>query len=144
MDTTETRWQRHVEAGQRYVSEGDYAQAEQALLAAVKEALTLGPSDLRVASSLSILGKLKRQQGQPERAEALLRRALAIREQALGSDHYGVVQSLSDFAALYYDGGRLDKAEALFARALAISEKQLAPDHGDLAVALYNLSRVYF
>jgi tetratricopeptide (TPR) repeat protein len=144
MDTTETRWQRHVDAGRRYVSEGDYAQAEQALLAAVKEALTFGPADLRVASSLGILGKLKHQQGQRERAEALLRRALAIREQALGPDHYGLVQSLSDLGLLYYDAGQLDQAEALFARALAISERQLAPDHGDLAVALYNLARVYF
>ena len=138
------RWQRHVENGRRYVSQGDYAQAEHSLLAAVKEALALGPADLRVASSLGILGKLKHRQGERDRAQALLERALAVREEALGCDHYGVVQGLNDLASLHYAYGQLDDARALFERALAIAEKQLAPDHGDIALALYNLSRVYF
>ncbi|HEU4585976.1 MAG TPA: tetratricopeptide repeat protein, partial [Gemmatimonadaceae bacterium] len=91
MESTETRWQRHVDQGRLYVSQGNYAEAEQSLLAAVKEALTLGPADLRVASSLGILGKLKHRQGDRERAQGFLERALAVREEALGPDHYGVV-----------------------------------------------------
>ncbi|HTN88963.1 MAG TPA: tetratricopeptide repeat protein, partial [Sorangium sp.] len=116
----------------------------QSLLAAVKEALALGPADLRVASSLGILGKLKHRQGERDRAQAFLERALAVREEALGPDHYGVVQGLNDLAALHYAYGQLPEARALFERALAIAEKQLSPDHVDLALALYNLSRVYF
>lgn len=138
------RWQRHVDDGRRYVSQGDYAQAEQSLLAAVKEALSLGPADLRVASSLGILGKLKHKQGDRDRARAFLERALAVREEALGPEHYGVVQGLNDLASLHYSHGQLAEARELFERALAIAERQLAPDHADLALALYNLSRVYF
>jgi tetratricopeptide (TPR) repeat protein len=144
VESTETRWQRHVDQGRRYVSQGNYAEAEQSLLAAVKEALTLGPADLRVASSLGILGKLKHRQGERERAQGFLERALAVREEALGPDHYGVVQGLNDLGALHYAYGQIAEARALYERALAIAEKQLAPDHADIALALYNLSRVYF
>jgi tetratricopeptide (TPR) repeat protein len=144
VESTETRWQRHVDQGRRYVSQGNYAEAEQSLLAAVKEALTLGPADLRVASSLGILGKLKHRQGDRERAQGFLERALAVREEALGPDHYGVVQGLNDLAALHYAYGNLAEARTLYERALAIAERQLAPDHADLALALYNLSRAYF
>jgi tetratricopeptide (TPR) repeat protein len=144
VESTETRWQRHVDQGRRYVSQGNYAEAEQSLLAAVKEALTLGPADLRVASSLGILGKLKHRQGDRERAQGFLERALAVREEALGPDHYGVVQGLNDLAALHYAYGNVAEARDLYERALAIAEKQLAPDHADLALALYNLSRAYF
>ena len=48
MDTTETRWQRHVDDGRRYVSQGDYAQAERSLLASVKEALALAKVEAEV------------------------------------------------------------------------------------------------
>ncbi len=144
METTETRWQRHVDQGRRYVSQGNYAEAEQSLLAAVKEALNLGPADLRVASSLGILGKLKHRQGDRERAQGFLERALAVREEALGPEHYGVVQGLNDLAALHYTYGNLAEARALYERALSIAERQLAPDHADLAQALYNLSRAHF
>jgi len=144
VESTETRWQRHVDQGRRFVSQGNYAEAEQSLLAAVKEALTLGPADLRVASSLGILGKLKHRQGDRERAQGFLERALAVREEALGPDHYGVVHGLNDLAALHYAYGQLAEARQLYERALAIAEKQLAPDHADIALALYNLARVYF
>jgi hypothetical protein len=97
-----------------------------------------------VASSLGILGKLKHRQGDRERAQGFLERALAVREEALGPDHYGVVQGLNDLAALHYAYGNLAEARDLYERALAIAEKQLAPDHADLALALYNLSRAYF
>jgi hypothetical protein len=40
-----------------------------------------------VASSLGILGKLKHRQGDRERAQGFLERALAVREVALGPDH---------------------------------------------------------
>jgi len=144
VETTETRWQRHVDQGRRFVSQGNYAEAEQSLLAAVKEALTLGPADLRVASSLGILGKLKHRQGDRERAQGFLERALAVREEALGADHYGLVQGLNDLAALHYTYGNLAEARALYERALMIAERRLAPDHADVAQALYNLSRAYF
>jgi tetratricopeptide (TPR) repeat protein len=76
-------------------------------------------------------------------AEPLEKRALAIREKALGPDHPDVAQSLNNLATLYYSRGRFADAEPLYKRALAIREKALGPDHPDVATALNNLAELY-
>jgi tetratricopeptide (TPR) repeat protein len=143
-DTTETRWERHNEAGRRYFAQGEFGQAEEAFKAAIREATLLGPENLRLAASLSNLGQLKYRQKDLPQAEALFRRSLAIREHVLGADHQGVLQSINNLAALYYARGELEQAEPLFRRALSISETHLGPDHGDVASALNNLARLSF
>ena len=72
---------------------------------------------------------LLRAMNQPEEAEALLRRALAIDERILGPDHPAVARDLVNLAVLLQDGGRLAEAEALVRRALAIDERIYGPDH---------------
>ena len=62
-----------------------------------------------------------------------IKRALAIREKALGPDHPDVAVSLNNLAGLYAYQGRYADAEPLFKRALAIREKALGPDHPDVA-----------
>jgi Tfp pilus assembly protein PilF len=52
----------------------------------------------------------------------LYRRALAIREQALGPDHPSVSESLNNLGHVYYIQGKYAKAKPLYQRALAISE----------------------
>ncbi len=143
-DTTETRWERHNEAGRRYFAQGEFGQAEEAFKAAIREATLLGPENLRLAASLSNLGQLKYRQKDLAQAEALFRRSLAIREHVLGADHQGVLQSINNLAALFYARGDLEQAEPLFRRALSISEAHLGPDHADVATALNNLARLSF
>ena len=63
------------------------------------------------------------EQGRYEDAEPLLKRSLAIREQALGPDHPDVAGSLNNLAVLYKAQGRYGEAEPLYERSLAISEK---------------------
>jgi tetratricopeptide (TPR) repeat protein len=142
-DTTDTRWTRHNEAGRAYFAQGDLARAEEAFVAAVREASTLGGDGLKLASSLSNLGQLRYRQRDFAQAEALFRRALYIREQALGADAYGVVQSINNLAALHYARGEMQQAEALFRRALTVSEQHLGVQHADLAVGLNNLAKLY-
>ena len=77
------------------------------------------------------------------KAESLYKRALAIREKALGPDHPLVAQSLNNLAALYLQKGKYTKAEPLFERALAIREKALGPDHPHVATSLNNLAALY-
>ena len=60
-------------------------------------------------------------------AEPPLRRALAIREKALGPDHPDVATSLNNLAGLLHDKGDYAGAEPLYRRALAIDEKALGP-----------------
>jgi len=61
----------------------------------------LGPDDLSLATWLSNLGELYRNQGRYADAEPVLRRSLAIREKVLGQDHLDVGQSLNNLAMLY-------------------------------------------
>ena len=72
-------------------------------------------------------------QGRYAEAEPLYKRALAIREKALGPDHPDVARSLNNLAELYENQGRYAEAEPLYKRALAIREKALGPDHPDVA-----------
>ena len=74
---------------------------------------------------LSNLAGLYRDQGRYEQAEALYQRALAIREQVLGSEHPQVATSLNNLAGLYQSQGKYEQAEALYQRALVIREQVL-------------------
>ena len=76
-------------------------------------------------------------------AEPLHKRALAIREKALGRDHPDVATTLSDLAVLYQAQGRYANAEPIYKRSLAISEKALGRDHPSVATTLHNLAAVY-
>ena len=88
-------------------------------------------------------GAATESQGQYAEAEPLFRRALAIREQALGPDHPDTATSLNNLADLYDSQGRYAEAEPLYRRALAIREQALGPDHPDTATSLNNLARLY-
>jgi tetratricopeptide (TPR) repeat protein len=76
-------------------------------------------------------------------AETLYKRALAIREKALGPEHLDVAQSLHDLARLQQGNKYFKKAETLYKRALAIREKALGPEHPDVAQSLHDLASLY-
>ncbi|MDE3052029.1 MAG: tetratricopeptide repeat protein, partial [Nitrospirota bacterium] len=60
----------------------------------------------------------------PEKAEPLYRRALAIRERALGPSHPEVAKTLEDLANVLRKVGRADEAVSLEARARDIRAKR--------------------
>ena len=64
-------------------------------------------------------------QGKYADAEALYKRALAIREKALGANHPDVARTLDNLAIVYWAQGKYAEAEGLYKRALAIREKAL-------------------
>ena len=76
------------------------------------------------------------------RAEPLYLRALAIREQALGSDHPDTALSLNNLALLYDSQGK-SWPKPLYVRALKICEQQLGPEHPNTASSLNNLAMLY-
>jgi Flp pilus assembly protein TadD len=69
--------------------------------------------------------------------------ALALREQALGSDHLDVAASLSTLGEIYRAHGRFDDAERVHRRALAIREHRLGAGHPDVATTLNNLAMLH-
>jgi hypothetical protein len=138
------RWETQNEAGRRFFGRGDFARAEQAFVAAIREAEQLGAGDLRLATSLANLAQLKLRQRSHDEADRLFRRSLEIRESALGHDHASLVQTVNGLAAVCYARGDVDAAEPLFQRALSITERRLGAQHPDIVTSLNSLARIAF
>jgi len=117
-------------------------QGEQAL--ALAEAVLDSSVDPAVANSLDLLGILHGVQGELAQAELLHRRALAIREEALGQNDPDVAASLTNLANVYYSQASYARAEPLYLRALAIREELLGQSHPDVAASLNNLANLYY
>ena len=64
--------------------------------------------------SLNCLASLYNRQGRYAEAEPLFKRALVIREEALGLEHPDVAWSLNGLAKLYGNQGRYAEAELAF------------------------------
>src|SRR5271157_2209273 len=92
---------------------------------AYERCLQIRPDDATVLNNAAVTLE---QAGDYAGAEPLVRRALAIREKALGPDHPDVAACLNNLASLLRTTGDYAAAEPLFRRALAIAEKALAPD----------------
>jgi tetratricopeptide (TPR) repeat protein len=135
--STEERWKEHNENGRRHFERAEFAEAEQSYIAALRQATLLG------AVTLTELGQVAFSLRDFQQSESYFRRALTIREQALGTESLDLMQALNDLAAPYYSRGELEQAERLYRRALTIGESQLGELHPDLTVTLSNLARLH-
>lgn len=73
-------------------------------------------------------------------AEALMRRAPAIREKTLGPEHPDTIDTIEELAVCYKWHDDHDGADPLLRRLLAIREKTLGPDDPQVADALDTLA----
>jgi tetratricopeptide (TPR) repeat protein len=94
--------------------------------------------ELETAKSLNNLALLYWDQGKYKEAEQLYQRALAIKEQQLGTLDFSTSICYNNLALLYEDQGKYEEAEPLFQRALAIRETQLGIQHPSTLVVLTN------
>ena len=83
-----------------------------------------------MANSLNNLAELYRAQDRYAEAEPLQKRALAIREKALGPDHPNVAKSLENYAAVLRKTGRTTEAAKLEAQAKAIRAQHAKENPG--------------
>ena len=97
-----------------------------------------GRSTPGFATDLNNLAEIYHAQGKYAEAEPLYKRALAIREKALGPEHPQTALSFNNLALLYFNQGHYAEAEPLYKRALAIREKALGPEHPNVATTLEN------
>jgi tetratricopeptide (TPR) repeat protein len=102
-------------------------------LAAAGAAERLGVGLVVAGRILSDLGAYLMAGAARFEAEPLLRRAIAVRERAMGPEHPDLAIPIDNLARLYAGTGRPAEAEPLFQRTLAIREQALGPEH--LAVA---------
>jgi hypothetical protein len=79
-----------------------------------------GPDHPNVASTANLLAGICGRDGRHSEAEALYRRALAIREKVFGPDHPFVAETLEGLAKVCEQTGRTAEAQELSARAKRI------------------------
>lgn len=77
-----------------------------------------------------------------EEAEAMYRKALGLREKALGPSHFGTLVSLNNLAVVLVSQGKYDEAEAMHRKALELGEKTLGRSHLKTLLSLNSLAVV--
>ena len=97
-------------SGNTAYRQGKYAEAEKLWKAGLESAESFGTQDSRYGTSLNNLAGLYRAQGRHGEAEPLYKRALDIREKALGPEHPLVALNLEIYAALLRKMGRDSEA----------------------------------
>ena len=102
-----------------------------------------GSNEPALATALNELAIFHFQQGDFAAAEPVFRRALTIREAALGPDHPQTAQVLNNLALVLQERGNYPAAQPLLERALALNEKARGPDHAEVATALNNLAALH-
>ncbi len=132
----EDTWLAHVDAGVAAQQQGDYAEAEAQLTAAIAMARKFGPDDPRVASSLTYLGSLYHEQERYADAEPLFEMSLAKLEKIVGRDNPAFASQLLFLANVYRQQARYDEAESMILYALKIIETSISPDHPEVARGL--------
>lgn len=90
-------------------------------------------SDLEKAEILDQQATKLLKQRRYAEAIPIAEKVLAIREKALGTEHFEVAESLISLANLHKSLRNYPEAESLYKRALAISEKTLGSEHPDVA-----------
>lgn len=78
------------------------------------------------------------------KAEAILLRALKLREAVSGPEHPETGALVNQLALMYRDLGDSVRAEALFERGLKILLKTKGPEHPEVAATMSQLATVYF
>lgn len=99
-----------------------------------------GAEDLRLANSLDDLAVAYKELQSIPQAEAVLRRALAIRELNQGPMHTDVAHSTDELGQLLYGAERYAEAEPFFERSLEIYTAFWGPGNPQLARNLDNLA----
>ena len=108
-------------------------------LSASEHSERLEVSQQETAVLLNSLGNYLHNRMELASARAVLERALAIDEKALGPDHTGVASIANNLGSVLQDQGDLEGARKCFERALAIFESRLGKDHPNSILARSNL-----
>lgn len=127
---------------QARLREGQFSEAE----ALARKRLAIveresGPESIDTADMLDLLSEAMRQNGKGGQVEVgeICKRAVRIKERALGKDDPGYAASLYQLGRWYLLNGEFDTAAPLIERSLRIREDKLGPKHPDVGSSLYLL-----
>ncbi|MBL8954774.1 MAG: serine/threonine protein kinase [Myxococcaceae bacterium] len=125
------------------VTEGRLAEAEARAEQALNLSEALVPANpLAVGRVLTLFGMIADARGQYAKSTALLRRALEVREQALGKGHPDLANQLMNLATALEREGDYDEALALARRALDIYRSTLGDQHATTARGLSTIAEI--
>lgn len=110
--------------GEIALGANNYGLAERNLNQALKEAEKFG-NDVRLATTLHLLGTLYSVRGNFPKAEPLLERELRVREKALGPEHPQVVANVGTMTQFYLNHGSPPKAERLANLLVGFAERKV-------------------
>ena len=136
-------WEGLINAGRTALQQEKFSEAERHFEAALEEAERFSSGDPRLGKSYNNLAAVYYAKQEYERAEPLMRRALAQLREAIGPENTDVAQTMKNLAALYYLQGNRSEAEALLKQSLTILEKVHGPNHAFVATVLSNLAGLY-
>ncbi|MEZ5935338.1 MAG: tetratricopeptide repeat protein [Alphaproteobacteria bacterium] len=136
-------WEGLINAGRNALQQQNYSEAERHFEAALEAAERFPSGDSRLGKSYNNLAAVYYAQEDYERAEPLMRRALAQLRESLGPKNTEVAQTMKNLAALYYLQGNRSEAEALLKQSLEILEEVHGPNHAFVATVLSNLAGLY-
>lgn len=118
-------WTQKLREGVEALDNNQYWIAEPSLKEAAVEAARFGEKDLRLAKSLSELGRLYTVRGRFEDAEPLLEEELYIKQQVLEEEGAELVPAMASMIKFYLNHGTKNKAETLSNEMLEIVEGKL-------------------
>ena len=116
-------WERYNNMAQNAMAQGKPADAENQFRLAVKEAETMDAKDPKLATSLNNLANCLRQQGKFPEAEEHYKRALEVRQKAVGPLHKDLIGIYDNYAKLLRVTGREAEAKKMEQHAQAIFAK---------------------
>src|SRR6058998_72383 len=108
----------------------------------VRDAQGLDGEPAVQAELYETLGSIYQKLGKLDRADSLLRTALAQRRALFGSDHAETAKSLVALGSLRVDQAEYKEAERLIREGLEMSQRQLGPGHPAIANATLALGQV--
>jgi tetratricopeptide (TPR) repeat protein len=94
------------------------------------------------ASLLNRIGRCQITLGQYSAAEAMIRRALVLREGARGQEDQSTLASMNDLAVTLEEQGKYAEAESMHRQTLATRQKVLGVDHPSTLTTMNNLAGV--
>ncbi|MCH9650639.1 MAG: serine/threonine-protein kinase [Deltaproteobacteria bacterium] len=103
-----------------------------------------GLSTLEHAETLNGLALMFHDQGDSDRAEPLLRRALEMRRRLQGRHHQDVARALHNLGTVRNKQGDLDEAQVLIDEALSLRRRLLGEEHPEVVRTLNSLASIHF
>ncbi len=126
---SDVEWNNFMRSASNALDANQYWIAEPALKKSVAEAELFGFNDLRLARSLSELGRYYCVRGRFDLAQPFLEREFAVREIAFGKDDGRMIQPMGSLIRFYLTCGTAAKAEPLTEDLLAFVEGKITESH---------------